>query len=297
LVGNGNNKPFKAKIGVRSTHSIKFLETTVEIYQYSGISKPEIISQVVLMKHVLQNISMPRLLMFQSPKKCTIIPVLQATVAGGTTLLPTSESLKNNPKAKVYADSLAAAGIVPESVNICENIVVPCENFYDYCKGWAQYPGNSKEKMSKEVVKYLQQLYNIGVKCKARKVLPEQALQDVVRHIIGEDWAQQLVVTVPKIRAFYSLTPARQAALLRSIQTAADKSNAQVGVEITNSVQLGGPDISAVILENDNLEELFNNMVIEEEMMEVIDQRELETLSLLDLDKLDDELPDSTYNH
>lgn len=80
--------------------------------------------------------------------------------------------------------------------------------------GWAKYPGNVGTRMNAKVMHKLHQLYIRGKEQKKRKVSADRALQIVRDEIIYADWNQQLDVTIPKIKAFFSMTPAKQTKLL-----------------------------------------------------------------------------------
>mmetsp|Transcript_4151 Transcript_4151/g.8033 ORF Transcript_4151/g.8033 Transcript_4151/m.8033 type:complete len:122 (-) Transcript_4151:72-437(-) len=75
---------------------------------------------------------------------------------------------------------------------------------------WAEYPGNSQNKLSIEYLVKLKELYDIGKKNKKQKVSAERAHQILIDTILVDKWADQLDVTVPKIKAFFSMNPAKQ---------------------------------------------------------------------------------------
>ena len=75
---------------------------------------------------------------------------------------------------------------------------------------WDKYTGNCAEKMSNVVLRKLQGLYDIGKQDKKRKLSADRALQIILDEIISDNWDERLIVTVPRIKAFFGLTPAKQ---------------------------------------------------------------------------------------
>lgn len=82
--------------------------------------------------------------------------------------------------------------------------------------GWAKYPGNTRDKIPMACVQELIALYNQGVENKSRKVSAEKALDILTTKIIPNDWHARCTVTVGKIKAFFSLKPAKMRDLLVS---------------------------------------------------------------------------------
>ena len=76
--------------------------------------------------------------------------------------------------------------------------------------GWAVYPGNTQEKMSDIVLAELRKMFVIGKIDKKRRVSAESAFQQVVDGVIFDNWDQQLVVSVPRIKAYFSMIKKEQ---------------------------------------------------------------------------------------
>ena len=72
---------------------------------------------------------------------------------------------------------------------------------------WAGYPGNNPNKLSLKCLFKLKELYDIGKINKKRKVGAERAHQILLDTVIVDHWDEKLVVTVPKIKAFFQLSP------------------------------------------------------------------------------------------
>ena len=72
--------------------------------------------------------------------------------------------------------------------------------------GWATYLGNNPNKLPRSCLRKLKELYDIGKSNKKLKVNAERAHQILVDTLIFDRWDHQLDLTVPKIKAFFSLT-------------------------------------------------------------------------------------------
>ena len=56
----------------------------------------------------------------------------------------------------------------------------------------------------------LSDLYQLGHVDKKRKISADRALRILIEELIYDDWEQQVVISVPRIKAFFSLSPAKQ---------------------------------------------------------------------------------------
>ena len=74
---------------------------------------------------------------------------------------------------------------------------------------WAGYPGNNPNKLSSECLEKLKELYDIGKRNKKQTVGAERAHQILVETLLFDKWDKQLDLTVPKIKAFFQMTPAK----------------------------------------------------------------------------------------
>jgi hypothetical protein len=68
---------------------------------------------------------------------------------------------------------------------------------------WAAYPGNNPNKLTKECLAKLKELYKIGKYNKKQKVGAGRAHQILVDTLLFDKWDKQLDLTVPKIKAFF----------------------------------------------------------------------------------------------
>jgi hypothetical protein len=68
----------------------------------------------------------------------------------------------------------------------------------------------------------LQQLYQKGKDCKSRKVSADKAHQILLTEIIPNNWHAQCIVTVAKIKAFFSLTPKKMDKMSRATSSEED---------------------------------------------------------------------------
>ena len=75
---------------------------------------------------------------------------------------------------------------------------------------WAEYPGNDPHRLSKNCLEKLKELYDLGRNNKKRKVSAERAHQILVDTVLVGKWEEMLDVTVPKIKAFFAMTPSKQ---------------------------------------------------------------------------------------
>lgn len=112
-------------------------------------------------------------------------------------------------KASVVRDALQSNGIMCSPSNNTANNQALVDMSKNLHAKWAKYPGNNPYKMQYDCIAKLKELYDIGKTSKKQKVTAERAHQILVDTIISDDWEQQLVVTVPKIKSFFQMTPAR----------------------------------------------------------------------------------------
>lgn len=113
-------------------------------------------------------------------------------------------------RAQAVRDALKASGIIRKNHNNDTKNHTLVDKSADSLKpGWAMYPGNSPYKMKCECLVKLKELYDIGKKSKKQKITSERAHKILMDTILSNDWEQQLVVTVPKIKSFFQKTPAK----------------------------------------------------------------------------------------
>ena len=116
----------------------------------------------------------------------------------------TNASSGRRNKAVVFSQALQEAGVSFEAqVDLRVALGPRPENLY---KNWAKYPGNSGYHLSAPCLWELKALYDIGQSHKKKKVSAEQAQEILLNQVIQDEWDMQLHATVPKIKAFFSLT-------------------------------------------------------------------------------------------
>ena len=82
---------------------------------------------------------------------------------------------------------------------------------------WSEYPGNNPNKLNKDCLVKLKELYDFGKINKKQKVNADRAHQILVDTILVGEWAAQLDLTVPKIKAFFSMTPTKQRSTIEQL--------------------------------------------------------------------------------
>ena len=127
----------------------------------------------------------------------------------------TQNSASISSKAQTYVRALTNAGI---GDNEFQNVVIATEvdtpQFYS--KPWSVYPGNTTEKLCEELLGKLRFLYDIGNVDKKRKISADRALRILIDELIYDDWEQRVIISVPRIKAFFALTPFKQKEFLEN---------------------------------------------------------------------------------
>jgi hypothetical protein len=214
LEGPVLSRTFKVKTGSRATHEIKFINNdSVEIITSSGVTKPEVIGHAKLMNYCRKHLLICVQQQYNSPKA----PLFTSPCAGqDADPSAATELLASSSKAQAYRNALALAGIeqkVGDTVHDCESPIEPIPPQLQ--PGWAEYPGNTGQRLSASVMQKLNELYMLGNVNKKRKVSADRALQILLSEKISDDWMQQIDVTVPKIKAFFQMPPSKQVALIK----------------------------------------------------------------------------------
>mmetsp|Transcript_21013 Transcript_21013/g.29472 ORF Transcript_21013/g.29472 Transcript_21013/m.29472 type:complete len:980 (-) Transcript_21013:30-2969(-) len=204
LIGLAISKKFKTSIiGSRATHELCWFEDKIEIYESSGITEPEIVLDKKLAKH---------------ERNCLDVHVENSFVSEKPPLFVQEVSTAHVPddddevaqcmssKAQSIQQALLESGVTQNSsleVQQTNMVITPNEAYLK----WAAYPGNNPNKISQECCVKLKELYNIGKVNKKQKVGAERAHQILLDTLIFDKWDQQLDLTVPKIKAFFQMTP------------------------------------------------------------------------------------------
>ena len=194
---------FKSRvIGSRSTHHIIFHEDNVHIIESSGLTSPEIIKKEKLNKHKPSVLDGTVVQTFVSCKTPLFVPEPSRLDTASEVTVP------QTTKVEAYMNALESSGIIqlpasetmeyPTSCQVC-----PVE------PGWAKYPGNSTNKIPQDCMAKLVELYNIGKANKKHKVSADRAKEILNTTLIHARWDDQLTITVPKIKAFFSMAPSK----------------------------------------------------------------------------------------
>ena len=83
-----------------------------------------------------------------------------------------------------------------------------------YFTTWAEYPALTNASLCVEVMKKLNELFETGRKDKKRRVSADRAWKILVDQIIECDWEQRVLITVPRIKAFFQLDRDKQTKLI-----------------------------------------------------------------------------------
>lgn len=94
---------------------------------------------------------------------------------------------------------------------------------------WAQYPGSDPHRLTKNCLQKLKELYDVGRNNKKQKVSAERAHQILLDTILVGKWEEILDVTVPKIKAFFAMTPTKQRSTIN--QLSIDTEDVKVATE------------------------------------------------------------------
>ncbi len=261
LPGTSISKKFKSsKVGSRATHEVCWYADRIHIYESSGITTPEIIKKAKLDKHTKNHLSSKVAGSFCSAKPPLFV---KETIDNAESANPTEGTTS---KAQRFEQALLQAGIV-RIVASCSNL--PCNSTATppgVDLKWAGYPGNNPYKLNRTCIMKLKELYDVGKTSKKRKVGAERAHQILLDTVIFDQWDQQLVVTVPKIKAFFQLNPRKMEKALDScsleVEEVDEAARALVEDERAINAESLMDDLQADVVaepdsEFDNLLELF----------------------------------------
>jgi hypothetical protein len=193
------NKKFKiSRIGSRATHKIRRLKDKAEVHESSTITYPEVILAAKLRKHQKNKLAVVVADTFVSDKA----PLFVQSIENAAQLMTT--------QARLIDQALLTSGIVQSiSSGSIDAVLVLVATPQRVTLKRAAYPGNNPNKLSSECLEKLKELYDIGKTNKKKKVGAERAHQILVDALIFNKWDQQLDLTVPKIKAFFQMTPAK----------------------------------------------------------------------------------------
>ena len=82
---------------------------------------------------------------------------------------------------------------------------------------WDGYPGNSKLQMPRCCIHKIHHIYHQVKECKSRKVSADRTHKILVADVIFHDWYAQCIITVSKIKDFFSLKSVNMTELLDDV--------------------------------------------------------------------------------
>ena len=210
LDGKILDKKFKAKTGSRSSFEVRWGNDEVNIFEASNISTPECVPRQKLDKHI--PLVLPSFVkkIFVSEKPPLRVKHNPSQKLSHSTpqAISSKHELFTEAFSHLHSDSSSESSSV---FSVAASNVSPM-----LINKWAGYPGNSKGQMPRCCIIKLKQLYQQGKVCKSRKVSADYAHKILMADVIPHDWYAQCVVTVAKIKAFFSLTPKKMTQLLES---------------------------------------------------------------------------------
>eukprot|EP00559_Dactyliosolen_fragilissimus_P007958 CAMPEP_0184871406 /NCGR_PEP_ID=MMETSP0580-20130426/40701_1 /TAXON_ID=1118495 /ORGANISM="Dactyliosolen fragilissimus" /LENGTH=1005 /DNA_ID=CAMNT_0027374063 /DNA_START=1121 /DNA_END=4139 /DNA_ORIENTATION=- len=205
LIGLAISKKFKTSIiGSRATHKLCWFEDKIEIYESSGITEPEIVLDKKLAKHERNCLDVHVENSFVSEKPPLFVQEVSTAHVPDDDDDEVAQCMSS--KAQSIQQALLESGVTQNSsseVQQTNMVITPTEAHLK----WAAYPGNNPNKISQECCVKLKELYDIGKVNKKQKVGAERAHQILLDTLIFDKWDQQLDLTVPKIKAFFQMTP------------------------------------------------------------------------------------------
>ena len=209
LTGKTLHKSFHCNgIGSRETHEIVWKGDIINVFASSNVTAPISVHKTHLEKFIKNELCATVEFEFTSSKSPLVLSVKSSHNR-------TQNSASISSKAQTYVRALTNAGI---GDNEFQNVVIATEvdtpQFYS--KPWAVYPGNTTEKLCEEVLAKLRFLYDIGNVDKKRKISADRALRILIDELIYDDWEQRVIISVPRIKAFFALTPSKQKDVLEN---------------------------------------------------------------------------------
>lgn len=152
---------------------------------------------------------------FRSTKPPLVVPENQENEENEQT--ETNEIITS--KGTAIDSALLQTGIVrtqpqPTELSLSSESCTPTPDGLSY--KWAGYPGNNPNKLSLPCLLKLKELYDIGKVNKKQNVGAERAHQILLDTVVVDRWNQKLIVTVPKIKAFFQFTPKKMEDTLAS---------------------------------------------------------------------------------
>jgi hypothetical protein len=203
LNGTAITKKFKSnKIGSRATHELRWYDNKIEIYESSGITVPEQIMAEKLKKYARIPLGAIVEKVFTSEKP----PLFVEDVAhDGTTV--DGGNICMTSKAEAIQQAMLTSGIDLERDTTVEADMASMPTPNEIVPRWAAYPENNPNKLTKECLAKLKELYEIGKHNKKQKVGAERAHQILDDTLLFDKWDKQLDLAVPKIKAFFQMSP------------------------------------------------------------------------------------------
>ncbi|XP_040564364.1 uncharacterized protein [Lepeophtheirus salmonis] len=243
-------KSFKTtQVDSHETHEIVWYKESVGIIASSGITTPEVIGYNQLMNYPRRAIQTSSLYDFTSLKPDIFV---DANISWKHSV---NHDERVTPRSLAYrfaVDNAVAIEVIHSSNLSIRNQTIPPI----ITKAWAKYPANVSEIMSHDVLCKLRMLYQYGRSDKNRKMSADRTRQIIIDEIITYRWDDRVVLTIPRIKAFFQMKPEKQKNIM----------SAHVTLETMHD---------------------FDRLVLENEELVLQDEREILADSLLDIDSHD----------
>ena len=235
-------KEFKAnKTGVRATHEIEWPKDDnppARVRTISGITPYENISERRINNFKTRKLDITISQYYVSPKKARFrYDNIDVNGNNGINGNAPDSSGEDVPKAKTkeaaVRDALGNTGIefgtAPTHAMDLENVPVTGV----FCNGWACYSKNQPQRpMKPETMKALIGWWMQGNKDKSAKVSAERARDLLIEGIIRSDWEEQLSVSIPKVKAFFSKNKTDMDKLMAQCRVLEEQAAAVVADEV-----------------------------------------------------------------
>eukprot|EP00957_Ditylum_brightwellii_P189322 14410039-Ditylum_brightwellii.AAC.1 len=183
------------------------VQQRAKIHEVSDISIPENVPKKKLDKYMLRALKTMVKASFTLAKLSLRVPHHSSlsTESNNLELMMSKNAHLANKLLQLHTQTLSAS----ESGGSTTTKVSPLVELK-----WACYHGNSKDQMLWACIEKLQDLYHQGKVINSWKVLVDIAHKILLSEVITHNWKAQCIVTVAKIKAFFSMTPAKMHQLL-----------------------------------------------------------------------------------
>jgi hypothetical protein len=252
-------REFKAtKTGVRATHEIEWPEDDnppARVRTISGITEYENISAKRINNFKTRKLDITISQDYISPKKARFrydnnVVNGNEVVNGNDTDSGEDAGPKTKTKEAAVREALNNTGIefgtAPHHAMDLET--VPITGVFN--NGWACYPKNQPQRpMKLETMKALIGWWMQGNKDKSAKVSAERARDLLVEGIIRGDWEEQLNLSIPKIKAFFSKNKTDMDKLMAQCKVLTEAADAVHDAEVVVDMVASNDNVGIPLLE------------------------------------------------